>query len=238
MQAKSFENPYKPGAGHAPPHLAGRDPETRQFCSLLKQNSILENLILTGLRGVGKTVLLDSFKPIALQAGWWWTSTDLSEASSVSEDNLATRLLTDLSVLTSSIDASEKGRVSVGFMSSPSIENQKLNYSTLRHLYDGSPGLVADKLKSVLEFIWDRLKTETCRGIILAYDEAQNLGDQSARQQYPLSLLLDVFQSIQKKDIPFMLVLTGLPTLFPKLVEARTFSERMFHVITLGKLTN
>ena len=39
-----------------------------------------------------------------------------------------------------------------------------------------------------------------------------------------------------RKDIPFMLILSGLPTLFPKLVEARTYSERMFHVITLNRL--
>jgi hypothetical protein len=45
-----------------------------------------------------------------------------------------------------------------------------------------------------------------------------------------------VFQSIQKKEIPFMLALTGLPTLFPKLVEARTFAERMFHVIHIDRL--
>ena len=37
--------------------------------------------------------------------------------------------------------------------------------------------------------------------------------------------------------MPLMLVLTGLPTLFPKLVEARTFSERMFHILTLTKLS-
>jgi hypothetical protein len=47
---------------------------------------------------------------------------------------------------------------------------------------------------------------------------------------------LDVFQSIQKKGIPFMLVLVGLPTLFPKLVEARTFAERMFRVVFLDRL--
>ena len=52
----------------------------------------------------------------------------------------------------------------------------------------------------------------------------------------PLSLLLDVFQSIQKKGIRFMLVLVGLPTLFPKLVEARTFAERMFRVVFLDRL--
>jgi hypothetical protein len=62
--------------------------------------------------------------------------------------------------------------------------------------------------------------------------------DHAEKEQYPLSLLLDVFQSIQKKNIPFMLILTGLPTLFPKLVEARTFSERMFRIVFLDKLSS
>lgn len=62
------------------------------------------------------------------------------------------------------------------------------------------------------------------------YEEAQNLSDKAEKEQFPLSLLLDAFQSIQKKDIPFMLRLTGLPTLFPKLVDARTLAERMFRV--------
>ena len=59
--------------------------------------------------------------------------------------------------------------------------------------------------------------------MIFAYDKAQNLSDHAEGKEYPLSLMLDVFQSIQKKNIPFMLVLVGLPTLFPKLVEARHF---------------
>lgn len=62
------------------------------------------------------------------------------------------------------------------------------------------------------------------------------MSDHAEKEQYPLSLLLDVFQSIQKKNIPFMLLFTGLPTLFPKLVESRTFAERMFNVTTLHKL--
>jgi hypothetical protein len=73
--------------------------------------------------------------------------------------------------------------------------------------------------------------------LIFAYDEAQNLADHRAKDQFPLSLLLDTFQSIQKKGIPFMLVLTGLPTLFPKLVQARTYSERMFRVVSLDPLS-
>ncbi len=231
-----MKNPYKPGAGHAPPYLAGREPQTNEFRKLLKQTTILENLVLTGLRGVGKTVLLDSFKPIAIQEGWRWASTDLSEAASISEDSLATRIITDLALLTSTVVISEHAHIPLGFTSAPQTVERTLNYDVLRYLYEKTPGLTADKLKFVLEFVWEHLKSESSKGIILAYDEAQNLSDQAAKEQYPLSMLLDVFQSIQKKDIPFMLILTGLPTLFPKLVEARTFAERMFHVITLSKL--
>ena len=87
-----FENPFRPGAGHPPPYLAGRVAERKEFERLLGQTTILENLVLTGLRGVGKTVLLDSFKPIALQRGWHWVGADLSESVSVSEESLAHRI--------------------------------------------------------------------------------------------------------------------------------------------------
>src|SRR5882757_9825723 len=99
----TFKNPFRPGAGHMPPYLAGREAEEAEFQRLLHQDTILENLILTGLRGVGKTVLLEKLKPIAIQHGWLWVGTDLSEAVSVSESNLAIRILTDLSVVTSAL---------------------------------------------------------------------------------------------------------------------------------------
>ncbi len=55
-----------------------------------------------------------------------------------------------------------------------------------------------------------------------------------------LSLLLDLFSYLQRQHTAksFMLVLTGLPTLFPKLNEVRTYSERMFHVMHLERLTD
>ena len=124
----------------------------------------------------------------------------------------------------------------IGFTARAAKKAVHLDFALLRHVYDQTPGLASDKLKAVLELVWTCLRTTKCRGVILAYDEAQNLSDQAAASQYPLSLLLDVFQSVQKKELPFMLVFTGLPTLFPKLVEARTFAERMFHVMTLGRL--
>lgn len=227
-----FENPFKPGAGHAPPYLAGREGERREFEKLLDQTTILENLVLTGLRGVGKTVLLDTFKPLAIGRGWHWVGADLSESVSVSEDALAIRLLADLSVVSSSVTVGEQSGVGFEQASAP----RTLEFGTLVDIYTTTPGLVADKLKAVLEIVAEATAHETKRGIVFAYDEAQNLADSPAKDQFPLSVLLDVFQSIQRKGIPFMLALTGLPTLFPKLVEARTFAERMFRVVALDRL--
>jgi hypothetical protein len=219
-----------------PPYLAGREPEIVEFRRLLEQEVILENLVLTGLRGVGKTVLLETFKPHAIADGWLWVGTDLSESSSVTEENLAVRLLADLAVVTSQLVIHEEEVAGFGLKRQSEIVQSTLDYAVLESIFRQTPGLVADKLKRVLETAWQYLKGTDKRGIIFAYDEAQNLADHASDKQYPLSLLLDVFQSIQKKEIPFMLALTGLPTLFPKLVEARTFAERMFHVIHIDRL--
>jgi AAA ATPase domain len=235
----TFKNPYRPGAGHMPPHLAGREREYAEFDRLLDQDTILENMVLTGLRGVGKTVLLETFRPRAIHHGWLWAGTDLSETASLSEANLARRLLADLSVITSALTVPAPPQKSVGFAPTLPVPTPHvpLSYEILTAVFDSTPGLVEDKLKAVLEFAWQHLRHQARNQVIFAYDEAQNLSDNADRNEYPLSVLLDVFQSIQRKGIPFMLVLTGLPTLFPKLVDARTFAERMFHVVTLGRLT-
>jgi hypothetical protein len=75
-------------------------------------------------------------------------------------------------------------------------------------------------------------------GIVFAYDEAQTLADHAAKEQYPMSVLIETFQSLQRKGLPVLLVLTGLPTLLPKLSEARTYTERMFEVMTLKSLSD
>jgi hypothetical protein len=148
------------------------------------------------------------------------------------------RLITDLSVITSGIVVNAPPKQTVGFTEMPMMDTQvPLTYEVLLAVYRDAPGLAADKIKAVLEFAWQHLRPQGRDRVIFAYDEAQNLSDNAERDEYPLSVMLDVFQSIQRKGIPFMLVLTGLPTLFPKLVEARTYAERMFHVVTIGRLT-
>lgn len=101
-------------------------------------------------------------------------------------------------------------------------EARTLTYERLLGIYRRTPGLPLDKLKAVIESSWEALSMTGARGVVFAYDEAQNLADHAKREQFPLSLLLDTFQSLQRKGLPVLLVLTGLPTLFPKLVQART----------------
>ena len=233
----SFTNPFRPGAGHQPPYLAGRGQETKEFERLLEQEVILENLVLTGLRGVGKTVLLDTFKPIAIGERWLWVGTDLSESTSISEDRIALRLITDLALKTSGIAIGERTKQQLGFGAPTTVQSTRLDFATLSAVYETTPGLSSDKLKRLLFLVAGVLAQTDHRGIVFAYDEAQNLSDHATKDQFPLSLLLDVFQSIQKQGLPFMLALTGLPTLFPKLVEARTFAERMFRVVFLDRLS-
>jgi hypothetical protein len=230
-----FTNPFRPGAGHMPPYLAGRDSNIKEFGELIRQEPILYNFVLTGLRGVGKTVLLETVKPRAISEGWVWAGTDVSQSVSVSEETLSIRILTDLAIATSTWPVGKSRRRIIGFEGAEDVETVVLDYGVLKKVYAQTPGLVSDKLKAVLTLVV-QCRPPDVRGIIFAYDEAQNLSDHDSGDQYPLSLLLDVFQSLQRMEYPLLLVFAGLPTLFPRLVEARTFSERMFRVMFLASL--
>jgi hypothetical protein len=235
VMKKRLPNPYSPGAGHSPPFLAGRDGEVDAFRQHLAQSQILKNVVLTGLRGTGKTVLMDDqFKPAAQDSGWVWVGSDFAESSFLSEGNLCIRLLTDLSVFTSSLSvASSDGTLGFG----ASQRAQSLSFEFLITFFESQPGLVVDKLKATLELVWNVASARGIKGIVFAYDEAQVVRDREDKEQYPLAVLLECFQSLQRKGVRYLLLLTGLPTLFPKLVESRTYAERMFAIIEIGRLS-
>lgn len=234
----AFENPFRPGAGHMPPYLAGRTKEQDRFRHMLTQGeTITENLVLTGLRGVGKTVLLETLRPIAREKRWLWTGADMSESATVTEEKLALRLITDVSVITSTLLQHTNVRQPVGFTRSLEAQSAPIGFQELMSTYEQTPGLVVDKLKAVLSFVWSAL-SQHVNGIVFAYDEAQILSDKAKDGEFPLSMLLELFQALQRQGMKFLLVLTGLPTLFPRLVESRTYSERMFHVMFLAQLSD
>lgn len=233
-------NPFRPGAGQQPVYLAGRTKEQDTFRQMLGQRPVTQNIIVTGLRGVGKTVLLETLKPIAQSNGWLWTGNDLSESTSLTEERVARRLVVDLATLLSVHIEITKETIKPGFNSEAEIEAHSLSFDDLWATYEKTPGLVIDKLKAVFADVSYYIADFSEHGIVFAYDEAQNLADHALAKEYPLSLLLDLFSSLQRQyhNKSFMLVLTGLPTLFPRLNEARTYTERMFHVLQLERLSH
>jgi hypothetical protein len=231
-------NPFRPGAGTKPLYLAGRTHEKDEFLKALHQSPITQNLIITGLRGVGKTVLLDELKPIAQSNRWLWAGNDLSEAGSLSDERIANRIVVDLSAILAPIIIERQEQLPYGFTSKKQSEDRPIKFDDLWEVYNNTPGLPSDKLKKLLSYVATLVAQTTITGIVFAYDEAQNLSDHADRDQFPLSLVLDVFSQLQRQNTrcQFLLVLTGLPTLIPKLNEARTFTERMFHTIVLERL--
>ena len=129
------QNPFRPGAGHPPPYLAGREQEKQEFERLLQQQVIVDNLVLTGLRGVGKTVLLNILEPMASAHRWLWIGNDLSEASSLNEENLSTRLCTDLAVATSTFKIGDQRVRHAGLTAREETTPLTLNYETLRAIW-------------------------------------------------------------------------------------------------------
>jgi AAA ATPase domain len=236
---QSYSNPFRPGNGQQPLYLAGRTHEQEDFERMLKQRPVSQNLVLTGLRGVGKTVLLNELKPIAQKSNWLWAGNDLSESASLTGERIAKRIVTDLaSLLGPLLIQQEPTNKTIGFLAAELSSTRPLNFDDLWKIYDQTGGLVEDKLKAVMTIVADIIGHTNLNGIIFAYDEAQNLSDHKANHEFPLSLLLDVFSYFQRLNnkCSFMLVLCGLPTLLPKLNEARTYTERMFHIMRLQGL--
>ena len=202
QSATKFENPYRPGAGHMPPHLAGRHQEYEEFDRLLAQTTILENMVLTGLRGVGKTVLLETFKPRAIQNGWLWAGTDMSESATVSEETLALRLMADLAVITANVTVEAPPPSRVGFGPPPEPVHVPLSYQVLVSVYNSTPGLVADKIKAVLEFAWLHLQSQGRQRVIFAYDEAQICPIMRAKNISHSQFFWTCFSRSRKRESP------------------------------------
>src|SRR5258705_10192267 len=126
-----FQNPFRPSSGHMPSYLAGRLTEKEGFNRLLQQTTITENLIITGLRGVGKSVLLESFRPVARESGWLWTGDDLTESVSLSEVAVSERLLTDLSLTLGPIFIQSQLALPMGFAGKTAKITRSLQYDDL-----------------------------------------------------------------------------------------------------------
>lgn len=229
MQPRRERNPYRPGVGLAPKYLAGRDAEQRRFRATLgSAPDIPANIRLTGLRGVGKTVLLSRFREIAEENLWTTLSLELEPRHNRSSAITAT--LTDQArSLRERLSALYRVREHSRHLATAARQAVTVEYEGLTWSLSGDvSGDAASLITSLAETI-EASEDAGRTGLAVLIDEAQILSDEKERDgEHPLSLLIAAVSALQKQQAPIALVLCGLPTLAVNLLNARTYSERMF----------
>ncbi len=234
-----IRNPYSPGAGLRPFELAGRDQEIATFDVLrarARQRRNGQSIILYGLRGVGKTVLLNELAEAARSDGWIVAKVEADASGSRSPFrsqiaqslNVAlrqvqgkgargNRLKAALRTFKSfSLNAAPDGTLSVGIELEPA------------HGRADTGSLQADLTDLALD-LGDAAVELDC-GVALFIDEMQDL------KVDELSAICQACHEAGQQNKPFYIVGAGLPNLPGILAEARSYAERLFNYATLGPL--
>ncbi|HTX09852.1 MAG TPA: ATP-binding protein [Solirubrobacteraceae bacterium] len=227
-------NPYTPDAGARPPALVGRDRELEHLQSIITQlgaGGTERHLLITGLRGVGKTVMLNEFENVCVETGWPAESKEVARDSSVAVlvGRSASRALRQLSLRAKVTDRLSRAmRVLTSFeVTLPGEIRFKLGVDALAGHADS--GDLADDLRDVLVSVGEAA-AEAGVGFALVLDELHNL----AASEY--EALIIALHRAKQKTLPVSFVAAGLP-LIPALTgEAKTYAERMFVRAPLGAL--
>ena len=231
-------NPYSPGAGTPPPELAGRErlrEQVRIALARLRAGRSAKSVLMVGLRGVGKTVLLDQLMRDAEADGICTVRSETPENRSLPA-LLAPQIrlaLLHLNRTESAKDAVSRGlRALAGFAMA-----LKVKYHDLEVGFDAvpEPGLADNgdleiDLTALLEQVGVAAQNAGT-SVVLFIDELQYLPqDQFA------ALIAALHRSIQRQ-LPVTVVGAGLPQLRALAGEAKSYAERLFEFPTIGPLS-
>ncbi len=235
----AVRNPYSPGAGTPPPELAGRErlrEQVRIALARLRAGRSAKSVLMVGLRGVGKTVLLDQLMRDAEADGICTVRSETPENRSLPA-LLAPQIrlaLLHLNRTESAKDAVSRGlRALAGFAMA-----LKVKYHDLEVGFDAvpEPGLADNgdleiDLTALLEQLGIAAKNADT-AVVLFIDELQYLPqDQFA------ALIAALHRSIQRQ-LPVTIVGAGLPQLRALAGEAKSYAERLFEFPTIGPLSD
>jgi hypothetical protein len=230
------ENPYTPNAGARPPALTGRDAELEEFDILLQRlqrGHAEQSMIITGLRGVGKTVLLDEFRRRAEEARWATVEAEITKnldfpgrmaqlvrralLQIAPKERWKDRARHAAAVLKSfSLTVKPDGTISAG-LGVDAIQGQ------------ADSGDLTEDLSDLLVGLGGAAE-ETGTGVVFLFDEVQFL--ESAQ----FEALIAALHKTVRRSLPVTLVAAGLPQM-PRLAgEAKSYSERLFRFPTIGEL--
>lgn len=234
----SILNPYTPNAGASPDIIVGRDEQTKAFRTLLRRLSrgrTHQSMIITGLRGVGKTVLLNEFAEIARAEHWEVLELEASKHDDTKfRQTMASLLKASLLRLSPRAKWTERARRAAAVVTSfaLSVDQQgtwSLAWDVAAAEGYADHGDLGLDLTDVLVAIGE-IAQERDRGIAILIDEVQFL---SARQLE--ALIQAVHKTVQRK-LPVTFVGAGLPQIAELAGDAKSYAERLFQFPKIDSL--
>jgi DNA-binding transcriptional ArsR family regulator len=193
------------------------------------------NMRLTGLRGVGKTVLLGEFQAIAERDDWASAVLEFQPGHN-REESMVSALLNIAQESKARLSRIERIRKAVG----GAVRNAGtlgIGWSEFQITYDPMAEQQREDITKALFEVVEMAVEKGRTGFVLLLDEAQVVRDETKRSgEHPLSLLISSIVALQRREIPLGLVLCGLPTLTGNLLKARSYTERMFRGEEIGSL--
>lgn len=232
-----IRNPFAPGAGTPPPELAGRDELRATLHVALERARIgrpAKSAMLVGLRGVGKTVLLDRIRADAEAAGIHTVRIEAPEGRSLPA-LLAPQLrqgLLRLSQVTAAKDYAVRGlRALAGF-----VNKLKVTYGDIEVGidYEPEPGLADNgdlehDLQALIEQVGLAAKSANT-ALAIFIDELQYV------EEPQLAALITALHRTEQRQLPVVLIGAGLPQLRGRMGNAKSYAERLFDFPHIGAL--
>lgn len=232
-----MRNPYSPGAGTPPPYMAGRDELLEAFVTLVGRAAAgraVQPLVLSGLRGVGKTVLLLRWRELAAERGWATASIEARAGADVREQlgDAAVDLLRQVSRRYRNQEKVERlKRIVTSFVRTAGAT---VSRGAVTFHVDPEPG-IADSgsletdLTELLVELGDAAREEASGAVILV-DELQDTGTEA------LTAVVGACHRVNQEQLPALIVGAGLPTVGRVLSEAKSYAERLFDLRAVGPL--
>lgn len=229
-------NPYTPNAGAPPRYFAGRAAEVDDFRVLLKRLAAgytEQSMVVTGLRGVGKTVLLGEYRSIAEEEGWVAIDAEVSKSTDFGPQmaNLARRALLQVSP---KMRWGDRARAAAAAIKSFSLTVQPDGSLTggleVEQAWGrADTGILNEDLADVFEAVGEAAK-ERDSGVVFLFDEIQFL------HKAELEALIGAVHRTVQRRLPVTFAGAGLPQLPGLAGDAKSYAERLFKFPLIGEL--
>jgi hypothetical protein len=235
-------NPYAPGAGQRPPELAGRDRELGQFEVTLERVAVgrpERSMVLSGLRGVGKTVLLNALRGQAVNRAWGTGKIEARPDQSLRLP-LAQAMNAGVRELAHRHRDADRVDAVAGVLKSFALRTRVEERRGMRPavLISGDVPAVKGRADSgdleldLVELFTDvaDLARDLGVGIALFVDEMQDLSTEE------LAALCGACHEISQQGAPLVVVGAGLPHLPVALAASKSYAERLFRYVVVDRL--